>query len=150
MARQELYAWTSLASTLALLGLFLVLAWGLPEPAEGYAAGMIGVFVKVIAAAFVVELVLGLSKHTKAGMVDKDERDILIEGRGFRNAYYFVMAALCLLAGHLFVGNLFGEAIARAVYLATPALILQALLIIFLVTSLIKALTQLYYYRRGV
>lgn len=150
MARQELYAWTSLASTLAILGLFLVLVWGLPEAAADYADGMVDVFIKVIAAAFVVELVLGLSKHTKAGMVDKDERDILIESRGFRNAYYFVMAALCLLAGHLFIGNLFGEAFAHAVYLATPALMLQALLAIFLLTSLIKALTQLYYYRLGV
>lgn len=149
MSKQELYAWVSLASTLAILGLYLMMVWGLPEGMESYAAGMIDIFIKVIVIAFVVELVLGLSKHTKAGRIDKDERDILIEGKGFRNAYYFVMVAISTMAAHLFISNLFGEEIAKSVYLATPSMMLHALLVIFLVTSLIKTLTQLYYYRQG-
>ena len=149
MSKQERYAWTSLASTLAILGLYLVMVWGLPEGLEDYAAGMIDLFIKVILIAFVVELLLGLSKHTKAGRIDKDERDIVIEGNGFRNAYYFVMAAISTLAAHLFISNLFGEEIATNVYMATPSMMLHALLVIFLVTSLIKTLTQLYYYRQG-
>ena len=149
MSKQELYAWASLASTLAILGLYVVMVWGLPEGMESYAAGMIDVFIKVIVIAFVVELVLGLSKHTKAGRIDKDERDILIEGRGFRNAYYFVMAAISTMAVHLFISNLIGEEITQNVYIATPSMMLHALLVIFLLTSLTKTLTQLYYYRQG-
>lgn len=149
MSKQELYAWASLASTLAILGLYLMMAWGLPEGMESYAAGMIDVFIKVIVIAFVVELFLGFSKHTKAGRIDKDERDILIEGQGYRNAYYFVMAAISMVAAHLFTRNIFGAEIAENVYMATPSMTLHALLVIFLSTSLIKTLTQLYYYRQG-
>ncbi len=149
MSKQELYAWVSLASTLAILGLYLMMVWGLPEGMESYTAGMIDIFIKVIVIAFVVELLLGLSKHTKAGRIDKDERDILIEGKGFRNAYYFVMVAISMMAAHLFISNLFGEEIAMNVYRATPSMTLHALLILFLLTSLTKTLTQLYCYRQG-
>lgn len=150
MSKQELYAWTALASTLAILGLYLVMVWGLPEGVDGYADGMIDIFIKVIVIAFIVELILGLSKHTKAGRIDKDERDFLIEGKGFRNAYYFVMAAISTLAAHLFISNLFGEEIAEKVYMVVPSTTFHALLIIFLVTSMTKSVTQLYYYRRGI
>ena len=109
MSKQEIYAWVSLASTLAILGLYVLNVWGLPEGMEGAAAGMIDLFFKVIVIAFVVELGLGISKQTAAGRIDKDERDIQIEGKGFRNAYYVVMAGISVAAAQLFIGNLMGE-----------------------------------------
>ncbi len=149
MSKQEMYAWASLASTLAILGIYVLMVGGLPEGFENYASAMMDMFIKIIVMAFLVELVLGLSKHTKAGRIDKDERDVMIEGKGFRNAYYFVMAAMSLLAAHLFIGNLLGEEITEHLFILKPAVIFPALLLVFLLTGLIKSATQLYYYRQG-
>lgn len=149
MSKQEMYAWASLASTLAILGIYLIMAGGLPQGIENYASGMMEIFIKIIVMAFVVELVLGLSKHTKAGHIDKDERDVIIEGKGFRNAYYFVMAAISVLAAQLFIGDLLGQEITERLFMIKPSIIFPALLIVFLVTSLIKSATQLFYYRQG-
>ncbi len=145
-----MYAWTELASALAILGIYMIMVSELPEGIESYASGMIDVFIKIIVMAFIVQLLLGISRQTKAGRIDKDERDIIIEGKGFRNAYYFVMAAISVLAAQLFVGNFLGEDITENLFIIKPSIFFPALLIVFLLTGLIKSATQLYFYRQGV
>lgn len=78
MSKQEIYAWTSLASSAALLGYSVLMVWGVPEGIGAYTEAIKGAFLQVIGIAVLVEVALDVSKRTAFGRVDKDERDLLI------------------------------------------------------------------------
>lgn len=150
MSKQEIYAWSSLGFTLAIFAYYLLSAFGWPPGLENYAEHITGLIWKVIAVTFTVELVLDLLKSTNFGGVHKDERDMLIESKAFRNAYYFVMAAIISLIANLFISDFLSEATGENIFMSVPFMTFHALVFILFTASIIKSSTQLYYYQRGI
>lgn len=134
---------------LAVLIYYLISVIGLPDMAEPYAGRITGLLWRVIGITVVVELVLdGLASLGTAG-VTEDERDRQIEGKGFRNAYYFLTLTLVVLIANVLVSDFMSEASGEAMMFAMPFVTLHALVCIVLSAVFIKASTQVYFYRQA-
>jgi len=149
MSKQEIYSWCSLGFSLAILSYYLLSVFGWPPGLEQYANYVTGLIWKVIGAAVAIELTLDLLKSTKFGGVHKDERDKLIESKGFRNAYYFLMIALISLIGNVLISDFLSEVSGEKVLMAVPYMTFHALVVILFVSNIVKSVTQLYYYNGG-
>ncbi len=148
MTNQERYAWISLVSTLAILGLYIVLAIGLPEPIEDHADAISDFFVKAFGFALLVRIGLAVYGAFEKRRVEKDERDALIELKGYRSAYFFVITVVVTLAGHLLISDFVSDAAGARVFLSAPFVTLHVLVITFLVAGVFEATTKLFLYRK--
>lgn len=148
MSKQEIYAWCSLGFSLAVFTYYLIYAFGWPPGLEQYSDYITGLIWKVIGITFVVEFILDLLKSTKFGGVHKDERDLLIESKGFRNAYYFVMVTLISLIANILISDFLSEAAGERMFLAQPFMTFHILVFILFIANMIKSGTQLFYYQR--
>jgi len=149
MSRKEIYAWCSIGLTLVILGYYVISVFGLPTGAETYRENITGLFWKVIGVAFLVQLVLDVLNSTKLGGVAKDERDKLIESKAFRNAYYFLIAAVIAVVANILISDLLSKASGEQLMLAVPFMTFHVLLFVLFLASLIKSGTQIFYYQRG-
>lgn len=147
MSKQEIYAWSSLASSLAIVGFYAITVFGWPETLPDYSDRLTSLFIKVFLIAFVAEFVLDLMS-SKAG-VHEDERDINYASKGFRNAYYFLMVAIAGILGSLFLPLFISEQFfEQEVFFNDTVLIFHFLFLTLLVGSMIKRSTQVFYYRK--
>jgi len=149
MSRQEIYAWSSLATSSVLLIFYLTAVYGWPVPIESSEEYISGILWKVLGIAVVVELILDTMHSLQVGGVSKDERDVRIESKGYRNAYYVLAGALVAVMVHLFISDMVTTAAGQDRYLSVPFATVQVLLVILLGGSIIKSSTQLYYYNKG-
>lgn len=150
MSKREIYAWCSLGFTLAIFAYYLITVFGLPSGLENYSDRITGLIWKVIGITFLVEFVLDLLNSTKFSGVAKDERDILIEAKGFRNAYYFVMAAIVSLTINVLISDYLSDASGQEVFLKVPFMIFHVLVFVLFTANIIKSATQLIYYETGI
>lgn len=150
MSRKEIYAWCSLGITLSILGYYTITVFGLPSGIEAYEEQITGILWKVLAFAFLIELGLDLLNSTLLGGVAKDERDMLIESKAFRNAYYFLIVAIISVVMNVFISDFLSTASGESVLLSMPYMTLHVLVIVLFTAILIKAATQIFYYQRGV
>ncbi len=150
MSRKEIYAWSSLVLTLAILGYYLISVFGLPAEVENYSEQITALIWKVIGIAFLVQLVLDLLDSTKIGGVAKDERDKLIESKAFRNAYYFLMVAVITLIVNVLITDAVSQASGEKLFLALPFMMFHILVFVLFTAILIKSGTQIFYYQRGI
>ena len=149
MSKQEVYAWISLVTTLALLILYTVMAFGVPENLETYADALQGLLLKVVGLALLIRLVLSIFRHTTFGRVDKDERDRLIQLKGYRNAYFVAIVAIVTVAWNELVGDFFSEMANLETIFSTPYIAVHSLVITLFIASAVEYVTQLFYYRTG-
>ena len=149
MSRREIYAWSSLGMSLVLLGYYLVAVFGWPSGLEVHAEYITRIFWRVLGIGIVAQILLDLSKHTNWGKIDKDERDIMIESRGYRNVYYFVMVAIAAVAVNVLLSDLIGGAGWMQIFPAVPYMTFHALVIVLFVTDITKSGTQLFYYLKS-
>ena len=150
MSRKEIYAWSSLALTLGIFAYYLITVLGLPAAVENYYEQISGLIWKVIGMAFVVQLAIDLLNSTTIGGVAKDERDSLIESKAFRNAYYFLIAAVVSVVVNILISNYLGEVSGRDKYLEVQFMTFHILVVVLFVASFIKSGTQIFYYQRGI
>lgn len=148
MSKKEIYAWSSLSSSVALLGFYLIAAFGWPESLENHGDYITSIFWKVLGIAVAVEITLELMKEFKLGEIYQDERDILIESKGYRNAYYVLMVAIVTLIINLLLNDMAGEPVEERIFLPIPFMAFHVLVIILFVANITKSSTQLYYYLR--
>ncbi|WP_138429756.1 hypothetical protein [Fodinibius saliphilus] len=98
----------------------------------------------------VIELAIeGLKEINSTGAYE-DEGDEKIQSVGYRNAYYFLMASLVILALYIFLNNLGQEIFEDQLVLSVPFLSLHLLVMIFFIADITKAGTQLYFYRKHI
>jgi len=147
MPKQEIYAWCSLGFTLAILVYYLVSAFGLPSGLENHSGYITRLVWRVIVITVLIESCLDLLSSTKFGGVHKDERDILIESKGFRNAYYFLVVSVIVLIVHLMINDFISEAVGGQLDLAIPFMTFHILVFMVISATIIKSSTQLFYYR---
>jgi hypothetical protein len=98
----------------------------------------------IVAIETVYNIVLALESKPQA----KDERDGMIASKAYRNAYFFLYFG----AGLIMTCALGLEIISSAPSIritVTPFLILNTVLMFMVAAELVKFLTQLFYYRKG-
>lgn len=144
-SRNELYAWVALASSGAIALYYLIAVIGFPGPDSPMAEGLRGPLLTVFGWALFFEFVLGIAQSIEATKVDKDERDRMIEGKGFRNAYFFVIAVVVSLLGHVVLWKV----MAGGSVTTSGLVMFHTLVMTLLVASTVNAGTKLFYYLRG-
>lgn len=147
MLRKEIYAWSSLASSVVLLTFYLISVFGWPEGVAGYDF-VVDLFWKVLGIAVAVEVVLALLGEFNIGKAMHGEQEVIIESKGYRNAYYLLMVALVALMVHIFLNDVATEYAGKELWLAMPFMTLHLLVIIVFTASITKSSTQLYYYSK--
>jgi magnesium-transporting ATPase (P-type) len=146
MSRQELYAWSSFGMTISILIFYALIAFGWPEGVPDYSSKAVKIFFNVFWLAFILEIILDASE--KKGQVNKDERDFMIDAKGFRNAYNFLSSLIAVLIVQVLVSYVFEHVNSWFEIISKPTFMLHALFVLLLLSSLIRRGTQLYYYRR--
>lgn len=149
MSKQEIYSWSSLGFAVAVFTYYILSVFGWPPALENYTEYITGIIWKVIGFTFLVEFILDLLNSAKFGGVDKDERDRLIESKGFRNAYYFVLCALISLIGNVLISDFFSRTSGETVFLSAPYMTFHAMVFILFIAVILKSGTQLYYYNKS-
>lgn len=147
MSRKEIYAWSSLASSVVLLTFYLVSVFGWPEGMAGYDF-VVNLFWKVLGIAVAVEVVLALLDELNIGKETHNDQQFLIESKSYRNAYYLLMVALVALIVHIFINDVATEYTEKELWFAMPFMTLHLLVIIVFSASITKSTTQLYYYSK--
>ena len=148
MSKREIYAYTSIASTICLLGFYVITVFGWPESIPDVTSQLSSLFIKVLFFAFIIELLLGLLKRKNE--VEKDERDLLFEAKGFKNAYLFLTTMVILILSQILISTVIGsDKLGFFDFNGNPFHIFHSLVIILSISSLINRGTQIFYYNRG-
>ena len=135
-----------------------------PEFGGGNVARLVFTVVAIVVIEIVYHIVLALESKVEP----KDERDILIECKAYRNAYFLLTAGACWVITGVILANLMGDAPAANILMmpflilaklvresaptrivVTPFLTVNLVLFFMVLAELVKLLTQLFYYRRG-
>jgi hypothetical protein len=136
LSYREKCIWGSLATTLVVYGYYFATVFSGTRPSEFNGTGV----VRLMSAVFVI-VVIEVVYHIVIALTSKeepkDERDILIEGKAYRNAYFLLVADLFMLMG---TAVLFG---------LTSFLTVNLILFSVVVSEIVHSLTQLFLYRRG-
>ncbi|MTI88604.1 MAG: hypothetical protein FH748_11605 [Balneolaceae bacterium] len=149
MSKKEIYVWASFGSTTAILGYYLITVFGLSEAAPEVTARLESLFVRVFLIAFVIEIGLDVFRSINKKEIYADERDKQIEARGTKNAYYFLVGAIFVVAGHEILNSFFGNLNLDTGYGALPYLTVHLLFVSAFLGMMIKSATQLFFYLRG-
>lgn len=107
--------------------------------------GSLGRLIFTVIAIIVIEIVYHIALAIEGGVERKDERDILIECKAYRNAYLMLATGAGLVITYFIVAGLAG---ATRIPL-TPFLAVNVMLLFMVIAELTKSLTQLFHYRRG-
>ncbi len=146
MSKQELYAWTSAGMTVSILVFYFLIAFGWPDGIPDYSSQAVKIFFNVFWIAFIGEIILDATEKKKG--VEKDERDTMIDARGFRNAYNFMSVVIAVLLVQVLLSKVFGHFDRLFETMNTTTFMLHVLFIVLMLSSLVRRTTQLYYYRR--
>jgi len=113
--------------------------------AEGASLGRLVVAVIVI---IVIETVYNIVLALETKPQPKDERDVMIAGKAYRNAYFLLyFGAGTIMTCALGLAAIDGATPMRIT--VTPFLILNTMLLLLVSAEIVKFLTQLFYYRQG-
>lgn len=113
--------------------------------AEGASLGRLVVAVIVIIA---IETVYNIVLALETKPQPKDERDVMIAGKAYRNAYFLLyFGAGTIMTCALGLAAIDGATPMRIT--VTPFLILNTMLLLLVSAEIVKFLTQLFYYRQG-
>lgn len=95
----------SLLSSIAILVVYYMYTFGLPENWAGIEAQLTSLFIKIFLFVLLVEVAHGILKEKSK--VEKDERDELIAGKGFRNAYIFLSVVVSVVLFQIMLDDFF-------------------------------------------
>lgn len=110
-------------------------------------SGVIGHLMFTVIAIIVIEIVYHIILATISKPERKDERDILIEAKAYRNAYFMMATGAALVLTYFIVAAL-TDGSPRPILL-TPFLIVNLILFFMVLAEIFKLVTQLLYYRKG-
>jgi len=148
MSRQEVYAWASVWSSLAVTLFYVLTMFGIPGVFEPIKDNIIEVVIVLVFVDLVAQTIITL-QQSKSLRIEKDERDLQIEAQGFRVGYYFFVGAIALLMGHVFTMHAI-ESFADPEFLASMRFVVMHYLVFALVAgTTAKPIVQIIHYRRG-
>ena len=149
ITRTEWQAWASLL----LLG--AVFGWFQMRMLDGFAVvdqsprKLLGVYIVVIAAMTIAEIVIAALSKGFGGKVRRDERDIAIEARANQNERLFIIAAVNILLWQaLMEGAFAGHALPKIDLTSLPVLFFWLFAVLF-AGEMVKRLSTIWLYRTG-
>ena len=113
-----------------------------------FVAGMVGRLVLAVIAIVAIEIVYHIVLALESRVEAKDERDILIECKAYRNAYFLLAGGAFTVITWVIMANLTPGTAASRIAI-TNFITVNLVLFFMVVADLTKFLTQLFYYRRG-
>jgi len=109
-----------------------------------FVGGVVGRLVVAVIAIVVIEIVYHIVLALESKPEPKDERDILIECKAYRNAYFLLASGAFLVIAWVIMRDAAPARIA-----VTNFITVNLVLFFMVVADVMKFLTQLFYYRRG-
>ena len=148
MSRSEILSWTSLATSASVIVFYILIVFGWPDAIPDYSARFTKIFFNVFWVAVVIEIIVGISEEKRK--IQKDERDIKIEGKGYKVGYIFLVIATAFALVQFFLSGVIGPQGEAYVYGLpfTPKDIFHLLFLALFVASAAKRTTMIYHYRR--
>jgi hypothetical protein len=107
---------------------------------------LMGTVIVIIVIEIVYHILLAIDH---SGAPSKDERDLLIDGKAYRMAYFTMFSGMSLVIAWLILAGAVGEAMPGKLSVA-PFLMVNIILLVLVLTELLKFAAQLFYYRWGV
>jgi len=148
LSYQEKSILGSLVAMLVVYGYYFAAVLHNVGQPEFIGAGLGRLFLAVVAI-IVIEIVYHIVLALESKPEPKDERDILIEAKGYRNAYFALSTGAFLVIAGVIAAGLSRGASPMPVNV-TLFLMANIVLLFMVVAEVIKFATQLLYYRRGV
>ena len=148
MSRSEILSWASLATSTSVVVFYILMVFGWPEAIPDYSSNFTKIFFNVFWIAVVIEIFVDISQQKSK--VQKDERDILIEGKGHRIGYSVLVVAVAFALIQFFLSGVIGpqgEAYAFGLPF-TPKDIFHFLFLSLFISSAAKRLTMIINYRK--
>jgi hypothetical protein len=137
LSYREKSIWGSLATTLVVYGYYFATVFSGTRPSEFNGTGVVRLM-SAVSVIVLIEVVYHIVIALTSKVEPKDERDVLIEGKAYRNAYFLLVADLFMLMGTIVLIGL------------TPFLTVNLMFLCAVVAEIVKSLTQLFFYRRGI
>lgn len=129
-------------SSISVVVIYTVYAIGLPENWAEVESQLASIFIKVFLFVLVIEIALGILKNKNE--VEKDERDEMVAGKGYRNAYHFLMVSVVFVLFQMIMENILGF---QSFVYGTVSLV-HVLIYVVLLASIINRGSQIFFYRR--
>jgi hypothetical protein len=148
MSFREKGAWAYLITTLVVFVPYFVSVFSRLLQGDKNVGFILGAFIGATFFCIVLSIVFGIAIHVSSREEPYDERDVLVDAKANRNAYY-VLLTLCFMAmgAVLFIPFFF------ALLPSAPFVVLvfasQVFFLCFVVAEIIKYATQVVCYRRG-
>src|SRR5271166_2659018 len=108
----------------------------------------LGRLMLAVIAIIVIEIVYHIVLALESKPEPKDERDLLIECRAYRNPYFLLATGAFLVIACFIMAGLARDAAPTRISV-TPFITVNLVLFFLVLAELMKFLTQLFYYRRG-
>ena len=102
----------------------------------------LGRLIFAVVAIIVIEIVYHILLSLQTKPEPKDERDILIESKAYRNAYFAYGTGAFLVISVVIAAGLAGSSV-------TPFLLVNLVLLFMVLAEVVKFVTQLLYYSKG-
>lgn len=146
MSKQEILSWTSLATSSSVVIFYILIAFGWPESLPDYS----GLFIKFAFNAFwvavIIEIIVQISESKSK--VQKDERDIMIEGKGLKVGYNILVLTVMIALIQVFISNFTQNFAQNLPFVIETSLIFHFLFLALFVASAAKRATIIYHYRK--
>jgi hypothetical protein len=151
MSYQEKSILGSLAAIVVVYGYYFVSVLR-DGGGAGFGGRLVGRLMGTVILLVIIEIVYHITVAVESlvlgsGVEPKDERDILIESKAYRNAYFSLASGVFLSIGAIIWINLASDAPAITF---TPFATVNLVLFFMVIAEVVKYLTQLFYYRWGV
>lgn len=148
MSKQEILAWTSLATSTSAIVLYVLIVFGWPEVLPDYSAQFAKIFFNVFWIAVAVEIVLELIKNKNK--VEKDERDFKIEAYSTRYAYNFLSFAVAIILVNIFLSFILGDFSEFHAAIGSSTGTFHALFLVLFGANIVNRGTQIYHYQMDI
>jgi hypothetical protein len=117
---------------------------GEPQFGASGLARLIWAVIAIVVIQIVYQIALALESHPEP----KDERDVLIESKAYRNGYFAYGTGAFLVIAMVIAAGLMGDAAPTRI-VVTPFLVVNLVLLFMVLAEVVKLVTQLLYYRKG-
>ena len=107
---------------------------------------LMGTVIVIVVIEIVYHILLAI-EHS--GATSKDERDLLIDGKAYRMAYFTMFSGMSLVIAWLILAGMVNDTTSGRMSVA-PFLVVNIILLVLVLTELLKFAAQLFYYRWGV
>jgi len=113
----------------------------------GFAGGGLGRLIFAVIAIIVIQIVYHIVLALESKPEPKDERDILIEAKAYRNGYFALASGAFFVISAVIVAGLARDAAPTGI--VVNSFLVNLVLLFMVIAEVVKLATQLFYYHKG-